>query len=108
MCFVSYQLYTGLLPFQAVVRSRVAELAPPSKLNSDVPQAVDAIVERAMELEPSKRYSSGREFADALNNALAAPPISEMPTILVSSGNANIIVRTIIPENPCSACGQEN
>src|SRR5579863_5116535 len=30
---VAYQLFTGLLPFQAVVRSRAAELPLPSKLN---------------------------------------------------------------------------
>src|SRR5437879_2619751 len=108
MGVVAYQLFTGLLPFQAVVRSRAAELPPPSKLNSAIPQAVDAVVEKAMELEPSRRYSSGRAFADALNAALASPTVAEMPTILVSGGNANVIVRTVIPENPCSACGQEN
>src|SRR5947209_771642 len=108
MGVVAYQLFTGLLPFQAVVRSRAAELPPPSKLNSALPKAVDTVIERAMELEPSRRYSSAREFADALNDALSTSPIAEMPTILVSAGNANVIVRSIIPENPCGSCGQEN
>jgi len=105
---VAYQLFTGLLPFQAVVRSRAAELPVPSKLNPSLPTAVDAVVERAMELEPSNRYSTGRAFADALNAALVSPSLIDMPTIDVSSSNANILVRTIIPENPCAACGQEN
>ena len=97
MGVVAYQLLTGLLPFQAVVRSRAAELPPPSKLNPAVPQAVDVVIERAMEIEPSKRYSTARAFADALNEALKVPPISDMPTIHISNSNANVIVRTIIP-----------
>ena len=105
---VAYQLFTGLLPFQAVVRSRAAELPVPSKLNPSLPKAVDAVVERAMELEPSNRYSTGRAFADALNDALKSPTIADLPTIEVTTGNANVIVRTVLPENPCAACGQEN
>jgi serine/threonine protein kinase len=105
---VAYQLFTGLLPFQAVVRSHAAELPPPSMLNPALPQAVDAVVERAMELEPSRRYSTAGEFADALNQAIAAPPLEDMPTLLTATGNANVMLRTIFPEHPCSACGQEN
>jgi serine/threonine protein kinase len=108
MGVIAYQLFTGLLPFQAVVRSRAADLPPPSRLNAALPEAVDAVIEKAMELEPSKRYSLGREFAGALNAALSTPPIAEIPTIQVPAGNANVIIRTIIPENPCGACGQEN
>ncbi len=108
MGVVAYQLFTGLLPFQAIVRNIGPELPTPSKLNPEVPSAVDAVIERAMELEPAKRYPSAKEFAEALNAALTSPPITEMPTILVSSGNANVMVRTAIPENPCGKCGQEN
>ena len=105
---VAYQLFTGLLPFQAVVRNRAAELPAPSALNLALPAAVDAVVERAMELEPSNRYSTGKAFADALNEALMSPPITDMPTIDISVSNANILVKTLIPENPCAVCGQEN
>lgn len=110
MGVVTYQMLTGLLPFQAVVRSHAAELPPPSHLNMAVPQAMDAVIQRAMELEPARRYPSGKAFADAFNKALAAPAsaIEEMPTIAVNVNNANVLVRTIIPENPCSNCGQEN
>ncbi len=110
MGVVAYQLFTGLLPFQAVVRSRSADLPPPSKLNPALPQAVDAVVERAMELEPSRRYKSARAFADALNQAISAQPldVEDMPTIQAMAGNANVMIRTVIPERPCSACGQEN
>ncbi len=117
MGVVTYQMLTGLLPFQAVVRSHAAELPPPSQMNRSVPQAVDAVVQKAMELEPAKRYGSGREFADAFNQALATPPATPVvspkeedipPTIAVNVGNANVLVRTLIPENACPNCGQEN
>ncbi|MEO8971952.1 MAG: protein kinase, partial [Ktedonobacteraceae bacterium] len=115
MGVVAYQMLTGLLPFQAVVRSHAAELPMPSQLNNAVPQAVDAVISRAMELEPSNRYVSGKAFADAFNSALdgtraALPPkaVEELPTIAVNVGNANVLVRTLIPENPCANCGQEN
>ncbi len=108
MGVVAYQMLTGLLPFQAVIRSRAAELPPPSKLNTSLPQAVDAVVLRAMELEPSDRFSSARQFAAALNDALSTESVADMPTIAATLVNANVIIRAIIPENPCSACGQEN
>jgi len=105
---VAYQMLTGLLPFQAIVRSRGAKLPPPSELNPSLPPAVDAVIFRAIETEPTKRYRSARAFAGALNAALQTAPISVTPTRFATIGNANVIVRTIIPENPCSACGQEN
>lgn len=117
MGVVAYQMLTGLLPFQAVVRSHAAELPTPSQLNRAVPTAVDAVIQHAMELEPANRYASGKAFADAFNSALAAPPatptasskvVEELPTIAVNVGNANVLVRTLIPENPCANCGQEN
>ena len=118
MGVVAYQMLTGLLPFQAVVRSHAAELPMPSQLNCAVPQAVDAVIQRAMELEPSNRYATGKAFAGAFNRAVdgtsAAPPskaVEELPTIEVNvgnAGNANVLVRTLIPENRCPNCGQEN
>ncbi|GAC1359109.1 MAG: hypothetical protein NVS2B12_28620 [Ktedonobacteraceae bacterium] len=112
MGVVAYQMFTGLLPFQAVVRSRAAELPPPSALNAALPTTVDAIILRAMEIEPAKRYSSGKAFAEALNDALtpdndiwSAPTISDT---MVATSNANVIVRVLMPQNPCSQCGREN
>lgn len=105
---VAYQMLTGLLPFQAIVRSRSARLPSPSELNPSLPSAADAVIFRAIETEPTRRYSSARTFAAELNAALKSASLSVTPTRLATIGNANVIVRTIIPENPCSACGQEN
>ncbi len=108
MGVIAYQMFTGLLPFQAIVRSRGAQLPGPSELNTLLPQATDAIILRAMENDPAKRYRSARAFADALNETLKLASSSVTPTMFGTTNNANIIVRTIIPENPCSDCGQEN
>jgi len=111
MGVVAYQMFTGLLPFQAVVRSHAAELPAPSTLNLSLPSTVDPIIMHAIDIDPAKRYPSAREFADALNKALQAEKISS-PSIVVDTivptGNANIIVRSLIPEHPCSRCGREN
>ncbi len=111
MGVVAYQMFTGLLPFQAVVKSRAAELPVPSKLNPTLPPTVDVIVMRAMEIDPTKRYKSAGAFVDALNDAFADDvTIADdviAPTMVATSG-ANVIVRALIPENPCASCGGEN
>jgi eukaryotic-like serine/threonine-protein kinase len=108
MGVVAYQMFTGLLPFQAIVRSRAAMLPPPGELNPSLPPAADAVIFRAIETDPTKRYRTARAFAGALDAALQSASISVIPTRIATTGNANVVVRTIIPENPCSACGQEN
>ncbi|MGH2494938.1 MAG: protein kinase domain-containing protein [Ktedonobacteraceae bacterium] len=108
MGVVAYQMLTGLLPFQAIVRSGAATLPPPSELNPQLNAAVDTAVMRATENEPAKRFHTAREFADAINTALNFTANPHTPTITMLPDSANIITRTIIPENPCSACGQEN
>ncbi len=116
MGVVAYQMFTGLLPFQAVVRNHAAELPAPSSLNVALPSTVDPIILRAMNIEPQKRYSSGQSFADALNDALspengtwAEETIADtISATIVPTSNANVIVRALIPQNPCSQCGREN
>jgi serine/threonine protein kinase/serine/threonine protein phosphatase PrpC len=111
MGVVAYQMFTGLLPFQAVVRNRAAKLPTPSELNSSLPSAVDTVILRAMDIDPDKRYQSGQDFAEALNEALKEENFWSAATIadtLVVQSNANVIIRTFIPENPCSQCGREN
>jgi len=111
MGVVAYQILTGLLPFQAIVRNHAARLPCPSELNTELPSAVDNVVLRAIDNDPTKRFTSAGEFVQALDAAIQVPQlVSEetLPTLLDTSGNHNVIVRTIIPQNPCSACGQEN
>lgn len=108
MGVVAYQILTGLLPFQAIVRSRTARLPCPSELNAELSSAVDDVILRAIDNDPARRYSTAQEFILELDAALQLPtsPLENARTDPAIT--ANVIVRTIIPENPCSACGQEN
>lgn len=113
MGVVAYQMFTGLLPFQAVVKNRASELPPPSTLNIALPPTIDTVILRAIDIDPARRHTSGRMFADAINTALMGDSIWSAPTIIASSAknatsSANIIVRALIPENPCARCGREN
>lgn len=111
MGVVAYQMLTGLLPAQATIRSQEAQLPVPSALNPSLPPTVDPIIMRAMDINPSKRYPSGHEFASALNKALPVEKVSPIPTEIdttIPTSNANIIRRSLIPGHACSGCGRQN
>jgi serine/threonine protein kinase len=109
---VAYQILTGLLPFQAIVRSRAAKLPCPSELNHNLPASVDDVIFRAIDNDPLKRYHTAREFIEALDAATQVQDSNSGSasdvTRIEGMGNVNVLVRAIIPENPCSVCGQEN
>ena len=112
MGVVVYQMFTGLLPFQALIRNHIAELPVPSQLNHVLPPTVDTVLMRAMEVDPANRYQSAGEFAKALGDALSEEALFSAPTITssvkVATSSSNIVVRTATPENPCGNCGREN
>lgn len=106
---VAYQILTGLLPFQAIVRSRAAKLPCPSELNPELPAAADDVIFRAIDNDPLKRYISAHEFVEALDAAIQLQGGgSSEPTRIEGINNVNVLVRALVPENPCSVCGQEN
>jgi serine/threonine-protein kinase len=81
---VLYEALTGRPPFlgldaydtlRRVVDDRVT---PPSRLNPEVPPAIEAVTLRCLEKDREKRYGSARELAEGLDRVLAegtaAPP----------------------------------
>ena len=111
MGVVAYQFMTGLLPFQAVIRTHATELPPPSMLNAWLPASVDPVILRAIETDPRKRFQSARAFADALNAALSmeTSPEASAPTMVATAATPrNVLMRVLAPENPCPQCGKEN
>ena len=72
---VIYEMLTGHVPFSGdnavAVAMQHINAAPPSILedNQDVPSPVVAVVMRALEKSPRKRFQSAREMADALTRA---------------------------------------
>jgi len=78
---VAYEALTGRQPFS---RARVDEIVdairrqvppPASEINPAVPKPVGRVVHKAMAKQPWHRFSSAREFSDALNKALRNEPI---------------------------------
>jgi serine/threonine protein kinase len=78
---VSYEAFTGRQPFQ---RARADEIVdaircqvppPASDINPAVNQSIGRVVHKGMAKQPWHRFSSAREFSDALNKAMRNEPI---------------------------------
>jgi beta-lactam-binding protein with PASTA domain/predicted Ser/Thr protein kinase len=76
---VLYELLTGRVPFDAETPVTVALMQvneppiPPMELKPDLPPALDAIVMRALEKDPARRFADADEFIAALESARQAP-----------------------------------
>jgi len=60
-------------------------IAPPSSRRPEVPASLDAVVMRAIERDPAKRYASGQAMADDLEEVLAETKFQsrQLPQLLV-------------------------
>ncbi|HEX8360691.1 MAG TPA: hypothetical protein VF613_11300, partial [Longimicrobium sp.] len=97
---VGYQLLTGQKPFDSERTAATgADLKPIRSINPQVPAALEAVIERAMDPDPARRFPDADAFAAALDGA-AEPDDSE--TLIATS--APPIVddeRTVIaPDRP--------
>jgi beta-lactam-binding protein with PASTA domain/tRNA A-37 threonylcarbamoyl transferase component Bud32 len=84
---VLYEMLTGAPPFQgqsplAIAYKHVREdPVPPSRGNSDVPAALDAIVMKALAKNPDNRFSSAMELKQDLDRFLAGQPVQATPLL---------------------------
>ena len=71
-----YALVTGVPPFEGPTAQSVLKAVterdptPPRRLRADLPVAVEAILGKAMDRDPSRRYGSALEFAEDLERWL--------------------------------------
>src|SRR5215208_249921 len=78
-----YELLTGRVPFEAespvtIALKHVSEPPiPPAELNPAIPPALEAVVLRALEKDPARRYADADEFAAALMDARERPTVVE-------------------------------
>ena len=76
---VMYEMLTGKVPCDADTQVSVAlkhmqeEPKEPTELNSEIPTAVNQIVVKAMQKEPSARYQNATEMLHDLSKALKDP-----------------------------------
>lgn len=74
---VFYQMVTGRVPFEAdtplaVILKHLEEPLPlPRQFNSNLPEAVERILLKALSKKPENRYQSAHEMAEALNHSIA-------------------------------------
>jgi len=76
---VLYEMLTGKVPFDADTPVSIAlkhmqeKPVEPMKLNENIPFAINQIIMKAMQKEPSLRYSSATEMLKDLNAAIKNP-----------------------------------
>jgi serine/threonine-protein kinase len=86
-----YELVTGAPPFSGDTPVAVAyqhvreEPIPPSRVEPEVPAAVDAIVLKAMAKNPANRYQTAAQMRADLERALAGQPVEAAPVLAEDS-----------------------
>jgi serine/threonine-protein kinase len=102
---VLYEMLTGRPPFMgdspmAVAFQHVSAEAPaPSALNPDVPEALDAVVTKALRKDPTARYQSAEEMRQDLLSVLAGNPVTvaPVPAVVAAAGTETTRVMTAVP-----------
>lgn len=84
LAVVCYEAFTGRKPFDgktvAEVMAAIRTHTPPAipDLNVYVPYPLAKVVHRALAKQPYYRFSSARDFSDALQRALRSEPIAQL------------------------------
>ena len=103
-----YEMLTGHTPFEAdnytaLAHSHIYEPPPPpSRLSRRISPAVQAVVLKALEKDPSERFQQATEMALALEQAMAAQMPIPNPPPRVTAG------RAATPGQVCPRCGAAN
>lgn len=75
------QPFTGESPVSIAYRHVTEDPVPPSRLNPDVPEALDAIVLKAMAKSADDRYQNAQELIDDLHRAAQGMPVAAAPPL---------------------------
>jgi serine/threonine protein kinase len=118
LAIMAFRLLTGQLPFQGslgqIMRHHYMMQPPdPSSFNMQISASIDEVIQRALAKQPSERFPSILEFAQAFAQAQAASgdqqnvqPLSvsgalagqgQIPTILPSSQTPQALQSTFLP-----------
>ena len=81
---ILYELVTGKLPYQLTqydAKTVICEQTPPkpSAIRHSINREVDAIILKALEKDPARRYSSAAALADDIHRYLTDRPIAARP-----------------------------
>jgi beta-lactam-binding protein with PASTA domain/tRNA A-37 threonylcarbamoyl transferase component Bud32 len=84
---VLYELSTGRLPFDGDTPVSVAlkhvneEPVPPRRINPAIPPALEAVILKAMEKDPTRRYRSADDMRDDLQRVIAGRAVVAQPRV---------------------------
>jgi serine/threonine protein kinase/cytoskeletal protein RodZ len=82
LSIVLYEMLAGKVPFDdpsamSVALKHLNEAPPPLLMyNPDLPPAAEAVIMRALDKDPNRRYATGGQLMDALEQALGQAPTS--------------------------------
>ncbi|MCA1831852.1 MAG: Stk1 family PASTA domain-containing Ser/Thr kinase [Actinomycetota bacterium] len=85
---VLYEMLTRQVPFTGASAVAIAykhvkeDPVPPSRLNPDVPPALEAITMKALAKNPDNRYQSAQEMRADLQRALQGRPVEATPILM--------------------------
>ena len=97
---ILYTMVVGHSPFQGdsatTVCFKVAnrEPVPASALDLNLPSELDAVIARAMQKDPAKRYQNGEEFAEAIRHLQSLRPAGSSTTSFAASPGTTTRKRT--------------
>jgi serine/threonine protein kinase len=112
LAVVLYEMLTGQKPFlgdsiTTVIFKIVSESpVPPKEINPSIGSKVNAVVMKALAKEPAERFASCRDFAEALQLAVAqtanlTPTLRKMPSLFATTEASDPAVMTQ-PDKPAS------
>jgi serine/threonine protein kinase len=91
----AYRLLTGQEPLESVQRMAGKSILSAHQVNSQIPVQLSLAIEKAMELDPEKRYVSMSEFITALRSAVASSPF---PVMQPKPEARSEVARTVVVE----------
>jgi serine/threonine protein kinase len=99
LAVMAYELLTGRSPFtgsmeQLMFQHFTTQPTPPSAFNAQLPQAVDAVILRALAKKPEDRYPSIIAFAAALEQAVQEAPRNK--AVATGQGGENDFRATLV------------
>jgi serine/threonine protein kinase len=97
LAVMAYELLTGRQPFQGTYEQVMyqhfsVEPLPPSRLNPNLPQDVDAVFRIALAKQPEQRFASVSAFARALEHTLLDRSVNIDPTVISKLSPAGQVI----------------
>lgn len=93
---VLYEILVGQVPFTAdtpyaIIHDHIySPLPSPSKLNPEIPPAVEEVLHRALEKKPDNRYGTADEMVQDLRDAIEESNLKELDPKRVSMASASL------------------